>query len=105
VASGDVERDGDDDHADEEDGDEEHGESQVALSQLPAVVRKAAERAVPGLRITGAERETEDGVIVYDVNGTSEGKAFDVEVTAAGKVLGVENDADDDEANAAEDDD
>lgn len=57
----------------------------IALDAVPQNVRDAALAAVPGLVLTGAERELEKGVLVYDLAGTAAGVAYEVEVTAEGK--------------------
>ena len=88
---------------------EANGETIIALDKVPEVVRTAGENAVPGLVITRVERDVEDGVVVYDVLGTAKGKTFEVEVTADGKVLEIEeeddDDDDDDDDGEREDDD
>ena len=80
--------------ADDEDGDD--GEVRVALSDVPDSVKQAALAAVPGLVLTGAERETEDGQVVYSLEGTVNGAPYEVEVSAAGTVLEIESEDDDD---------
>jgi hypothetical protein len=79
---------------DDDDGDDE---VDVALSDVPDAVKQAALAAVPGLVLTGAERETENGVIVYSLEGTANGKNYEVEVSAAGQVLETEQGDDDEE--------
>lgn len=70
----------------------ESGESEetVALDSVPADVRSAASGAVAGIVFCKAERETENGATVYTLCGTANGKTYEVEVSAAGKVLEVE---------------
>lgn len=85
-----------DDDAADEDGDDE-SEVLVAAAEIPAVVRGAALARVPGLSIELAEKELEDGRVVYCVHGTADGTFYEVEVTADGTVLEVETGADDDE--------
>ena len=63
----------------------------IDLSKVPAVVKKAAERAAPGVKWTRATRETENGQTIYELSGTDAEKIeIEVEVTAAGKVIEVE---------------
>src|SRR5262245_49248706 len=71
----------------------ESGESEesVALDSVPADVRSAAAGAVAGIVFSKAERETENGATVYTLCGTANGKCYEVEVSAAGKVLEVED--------------
>lgn len=68
---------------------EEH-ESSVPMSEVPASVLEAAQAAVEGIVLSEAEIETEDGQLVYEIEGTANGKEYSVEVTADGKVLEIE---------------
>jgi hypothetical protein len=84
---------------DEDDGteDDTDDEEAVALDQVPDAIRKAALAAVPGLVLTGAEKETEEGTLVYCLEGTDGGEAVEVEVRASdARVLEIERGEDDD---------
>ena len=82
------------------------GEVVVPLSKVPAVVLSAAQKEVPGIVLARAEREVEGGVVVYDLEGkTADGTEYEIEVTAAGKVLEVEEEDDDDDDDEDDDDD
>ena len=83
---------------DEEDDDDE----EIALSEVPEVVKAAALAAVPGIVLEEAEREVEDGVTVYCLEGAADGVEYEIEVSAEGKVLETEVD---DEADDEGDDD
>ncbi len=85
------------------DADSDDGEEEIPLDQVPANVKSAAQAAVPGLVLEEAERETEDGTVVYSLEGTADGQEYEVEVSAAGKVLEIEKEDDDDDGD--EDDD
>lgn len=75
---------------DDEDDGEEEGDEDIALDQVPASVKKAAEAAVPGFVLKEAEKETEKGVQIYSLEGTAGGEAVEIEVSTDGKVLEVE---------------
>ncbi len=76
---------------DDDDGDEgDEQEIEIALSQVPDAVKQAALGAVPGLVLSGAEKETEHGTVVYCLEGTAGGESYEVEVTADGKVVEIE---------------
>ncbi len=92
-------RSGDDD---DDDGDDDQD---IALDAIPASVRAAALARLPGLVITAAETETEDGVLVYSLEGTVDGERHEIEVSAAGTVLEVETGADDEDDDDDQDDD
>jgi hypothetical protein len=68
-------------------------EKEVPLSEVPADALKAAQGAVEGVTITEAEMEKEDGQTVYVFEGDANGKKYEIEVTAEGKVLEVEEKA------------
>jgi uncharacterized membrane protein YkoI len=87
--------------ADDDDDGEEDGDVNLALSDVPDSVKQAALAAVPGLVLTFAERETEDGGVVYSLAGTANGKSYEVEVNEAGQVVEIEEGDDEDD----EDDD
>lgn len=83
----------------------EKAEMVIPLETVPATVMKAGENAVPGIVITRVEREYEDGVWVYDMEGTAKGVAYEIEVTADGKVLEIEEEDDEDDEDEDDDDD
>ena len=63
----------------------------VPLSEVPTMVKDAANEAVPGGEITEVEKET-----VYEVEKVVEGVEYDIEVTVVnGKVAEVEIENDD----------
>lgn len=90
-------RSGDDDNGDDE--------QDIALDAIPASVSAAALARLPGLVITAAETETEDGVLVYSLEGTVDGERHEIEVSAAGTVLEVETGADDEDDDDDDDQD
>lgn len=62
----------------------EECETDVVLDQIPAATRDAALKAVPGLVITKAERETKKDTVSWTLVGTAAGKQVEVEVKADG---------------------
>ena len=77
--------------------DDDGDEVEIPLSEVPANVLAAARAAVPGIVFEEAERETEDGRIVYELEGEANGKEYEIEVSADGTVLEVEEEDDEDE--------
>ncbi len=67
-------------------------EKPIPLSQVPAAALKAAEAAVEGIVLTGAEVEEEDGRPVYEIQGHTKGMEYEIEVTADGRVIDIEKD-------------
>jgi uncharacterized membrane protein YkoI len=81
-------------------------EEKIPLDKLPENIKKAVEGAVQGLVLTKAEKETKNGVTVYEVEGKVGAKEYEVKISTDGKVLKVEeetedDDDDDDDAPAA----
>ncbi len=71
-------------------------DKEVPLSEVPTPALQAAQGAVDGVILTEAEMDEEDGRTVYDIEGTANGVEYEIEVTADGKVLEVEQEDDDD---------
>ena len=80
--------DEDDADVDDEEGDEE--EVVVALADVPRIVLEAAQAALPGVVLTEAEMEQEDGQTVYSLSGTLDGEDIEIEISATGQVLEIE---------------
>ena len=80
-------------------------EQEVPLKEVPAVVLDAAKGAVEGIVLSEAEMETEDGKVVYELEGTANGVEYEIEVAADGTVLEIEQEGDDDDDDDDNDDD
>ena len=78
-------------------------EKEIPLSKVPEAAIEAGQQAVENITLTEAEVEEEDGQIVYILEGIADGIEYEIEVTADGKVLEVEQEDGDDEDD--EDDD
>jgi len=70
---------------------------EIALSKVPEKVLVAAQKAVPGIKLTEAEVEKTHKGLIYELEGTAEGKEYEIEVSAEGKVLKVEEEDHDDD--------
>ena len=81
---------------DDDDGEEEGTEIDIALCDLPQAVRATALAAVPGIVLSEAEQETEDGKLIYSIEGTANGQEYSIEVAADGTLIEVENEGQDD---------
>lgn len=80
-------------------------EEDVALDQLPDLVKSAATAAVAGFVLESAEKETEEGALHYCLEGTANGERVEIEVDTNGKVLEIEHEDDDDDGDDDDDDD
>ncbi len=79
-------------------------EEKVPVDELPQAVLDAVENAVPGGNIQEAEKETEKGKVVYEVEVLKDGKEYEVEVSESGSVLEVEEEGADENDDDDEDD-
>ena len=88
--------------------DDEAGEDEkdVALADLPPGVKAAAMKAVPGLVLEEASVETENGRLVYTLEGKSGDTEYELELDADGRILeshgvraGEEREDEDDEGD------
>ena len=70
-------------------------EEKVALEDVPAVVTEAALAKLPGIVFSEAEKETKDGTVIYELEGTLDGKKYEIEVKEDGTVVKVEEEDDD----------
>jgi hypothetical protein len=67
----------------------------MAPSSAPDLILDAANKAVPGGEVTGVVEEEEDGQLVYEVQKSVNGVNYEIEVTAEGEVLEIEEGDDD----------
>jgi len=77
---------------------------EIPLSQVPTEAVEAAQSAVEGITLTEAEMEEEEGITVYELEGMANGIEYEIEVTADGKVLEVEQEDEDDNNHDDHDD-
>jgi uncharacterized membrane protein YkoI len=62
----------------------------LSQDKLPKAVADAIKARFPGGKITGAEKETEDGKVVYDIELTSGGLKYEMDIHADGTIIEVE---------------
>jgi uncharacterized membrane protein YkoI len=72
-------------------------DEEIDLADVPQKVKDAAVAAVKGIKLTEASVEQEDGKTVYELEGTVDGKEYEIEVDEDGKVLEIEQEDDDDD--------
>jgi hypothetical protein len=88
--------DGDDE--DDDDADEDDDAEEIDVADLPKAVVDAVNVALPGATIEEAERETDDGVVIYEVVVEHEGTSYELRIDDKGTLLSKkEEDADDEE--------
>lgn len=84
---------------------EDEDDQEISLSEVPQAAKDAALAAVPGLVLSEAEKESEDGVTTYCLEGEANGAEYEIEVTADGRVIEVESEDDDDDEDEDEESD
>ena len=62
----------------------------MALTDVPAAVRDAVTKAVPGITLTEAEVETKGAETVYELEGKMAEKEYEFKVSPEGKILKTE---------------
>ena len=63
----------------------------IALDQIPETAMQAAREKLPDVTFERAWKFTSEGEDAYEIKGkTKQGKTWEVEVTASGKILEVE---------------
>lgn len=65
-------------------------EKTIDKESLPPCVKSAVVAKFPGISITGASSEKEDGKLVYEINGNVNGKKIEIETDSTGKILEIE---------------
>jgi predicted RNA binding protein with dsRBD fold (UPF0201 family) len=65
-------------------------EVKVKPEELPKVVASALKNRFPGLEITSAAKETDNGKVIYDIELTQNGRKFESDIKEDGTILEVE---------------
>jgi len=66
------------------------GAEKIAPDKLPKAVLDAIKGRFPDAEITSAEKEIEDGKVVYDIELKSKGKKYEMDIEEKGTVLQIE---------------
>lgn len=69
-------------------------EKEIPVSEIPEAVLQAAQEALPGVMFTEAEMEESKGVITYELEGLKGDYEYEIELTADGKVIEIEQELD-----------
>ena len=62
-------------------------ETKLELENVPEAVIKTAKMEVPGIQLLEAEMETEDGVVIYELDGEKDDYEYEMEISEDGKLL------------------
>ncbi len=63
----------------------------VAIDKLPAKVSETLKVRFPGARITTATKATENGLVIYDIEMTWQGKKHEMDLQEDGTIVNFEN--------------
>ncbi|HKQ76755.1 MAG TPA: hypothetical protein VJ810_23875 [Blastocatellia bacterium] len=66
----------------------------VPINQLPGPVSAAIKDRFPKGQILRAEKDSDNGMVKYEVKVRSNGHVYDIDVTPSGKIIKVERDVD-----------
>ncbi len=69
---------------------EVENEMEIPLDAVPANVMAAARSALPGIELSEAEYEEEEGLMVYELEGMLGDTRYEIEITPEGEVLEIE---------------
>ena len=62
----------------------------LALDKIPKKVMDAIKNRFPKAEITSAEKETEDGKVVYDIELKHEGRKYEMDIQEDGTIIEIE---------------
>jgi hypothetical protein len=65
-------------------------EQKIAPDKLPRAVADAVKNRFPGGKITSAEKEKENGKVVYDIELTQKGRHYEMDIQEDGTVIEIE---------------
>ncbi len=68
-------------------------DTEIPLSEIPADVIAMIQNILPGISLSEAEKEIEDGTIIYELAGKLiDGKEYEIEITESGEIIKIELD-------------
>lgn len=66
----------------------------VPINRLPSPVTAAIKNRFPKGELLLAERDLDNGRVIYEVKVRSNGQVFDLDITPSGKILKIDRDID-----------
>jgi hypothetical protein len=66
----------------------------VPINRLPGPVTAAIKSRFPKAELLWAEKDLENGKVIYEVKVRSDGQNYDVDVTPSGKILKIDREDD-----------
>jgi len=71
-------------------GSDDKKAEKLTVDKLPKKVKDAIENRFPKAEITSAEKETEDGKVVYDIELKHEGRKYEMDILEDGTIVEIE---------------
>lgn len=65
-------------------------EIDIDLADVPAGIMEAAREALPGIEISEAEFEEEDGAMIYELEGMLGEQRYEIEIGQDGEIIEIE---------------
>jgi len=66
----------------------------VPINRLPSPVTAAIKNRFPKSELLRAEKDLENGKVIYEVKVRSDGQNYDIDVTPSGKILKIDREDD-----------
>jgi len=66
----------------------------VPINRLPSPVTAAIKNRFPKSELLSAEKDLENGKVIYEVKVRSEGQNYDIDVTPSGKIIKIDREDD-----------
>ena len=66
----------------------------VPINQLPSPITAAIKNRFPKSELLLAEKDVDNGRVIYEVKVRSNGQIFDLDITPSGKILKIDRDID-----------
>jgi uncharacterized membrane protein YkoI len=66
----------------------------ISLNQLPNPVTAAIKNRFPKSELLSAEKDLENGKVIYDVKVRSEGQVYELDVTPDGRIIKIDREND-----------
>lgn len=68
-------------------------DDEIPLTEIPANIITIVQNTLPGISLTEAEKEIDDGTIIYEIEGTLiNGEKYEIEITESGTIIKIELD-------------
>lgn len=80
-------------------------DEEIPVTELPQLVRQAAEKALPGAELIEAEIVRPASGMAYEIEARQDGKEYEILVGADGRLLGIEEESEEGDDDTSDDDD